>query len=170
MLNIGPGCCPIASCIASVYPGMRSSSAQERATGRAREVSPGWNVGAGWSHWTARYSDGNPIQTDQPRSLVRLFTTYRLPGDWNRLTVGGGVNWQSHVYTIANGPNGEERVGQGSYALVNLMARYRFDKSLSAQLNINNLMDRKYYSQIGFYSQGAWAAGRSATLTMRYQY
>jgi len=31
-------------------------------------------------------------------------------------------------------------------------------------------MDRKYYSQIGFYSQGAWAAGRSATLTMRYQY
>lgn len=134
------------------------------------EVSPGWNVAAGWSHWTARDGDGSPIQTDQPRSLVRLFTTYRLPGDWNRLTVGGGVNWQSHVYTIANGPNGEERVGQGSYALVNLMARYRFDKSLSAQLNVNNLMDRKYYSQIGFYSQGAWAAGRSATLTMRYQY
>ena len=22
------------------------------------------------------------------------------------LTVGGGVNWQSHVYTIASGPNG----------------------------------------------------------------
>lgn len=134
------------------------------------EVSPGWNVAAGWSHWIARDGDGSPIQTDQPRSLVRLFTTYRLPGDWNRLTVGGGVNWQSHVYTIANGPNGEERVGQGSYALVNLMARYRFDKRLSAQLNVNNLMDRKYYSQIGFYSQGAWAAGRSATLTMRYQY
>ena len=134
------------------------------------EVTPGWNVAAGWSHWTARDGEGNAIQTDQPRSLVRLFTTYQLPGDWTRLTVGGGVNWQSHVYTIASGPNGDERVGQGSYAITNLMARYRFNRSLSAQVNVNNVFDRKYYSQIGFYSQGAWAAGRSAMLTMRYQY
>lgn len=134
------------------------------------EVTPGWNVAAGWSHWTASDGDGNAIQTDQPRSLVRVFTTYQLPGDWNRLTVGGGVNWQSHVYTIASGPNGDERVSQGSYAITNLMARYRFNRSLSAQLNVNNVFDRKYYSQIGFYSQGAWAAGRSAMLTMRYQY
>lgn len=134
------------------------------------EVTPGWNLAAGWSHWTASDGDGNAIQTDQPRSLVRVFTTYQLPGDWHRLTVGGGVNWQSHVYTIASGPNGDERVGQGSYAITNLMARYRFNRSLSAQLNVNNVFDRKYYSQIGFYSQGAWAAGRSAMLTMRYQY
>ncbi|MFD4837035.1 ferric-rhodotorulic acid/ferric-coprogen receptor FhuE [Achromobacter sp. NPDC058515] len=134
------------------------------------EVTPGWNVAAGWSHWTASDGAGDAIQTDQPRSLVRVFTTYQLPGDWNRLTVGGGVNWQSNVYTIASGPNGDERVGQGSYAITNLMARYRFNRSLSAQLNVNNVFDRKYYSQIGFYSQGAWAAGRSAMLTMRYQY
>ncbi|MNS70018.1 Ferric-pseudobactin BN7/BN8 receptor precursor [compost metagenome] len=101
---------------------------------------------------------------------MRLFTTYQLPGDWNRLTVGGGVNWQSGVYTIASGPNGDERVGQGSYAITNLMARYRFNRNLSAQLNVNNVFDRKYYSQVGFYSQGAWGAGTSAMLTMRYQY
>lgn len=134
------------------------------------EVSPGWNVAAGYSHWTARDGDGNGIQTDQPRSLVRLFTTYQLPGSWNRLTVGGGVNWQSRIYTLASGPNGQERVSQGSYALTNLMARYKFDRNLSAQLNVNNLFDRKYYSQVGFYNQGAWGAGRSATLTVRYQY
>ncbi|GEM_PF-6587421 len=40
----------------------------------------------------------------------------------------------------------------------------------AAQLNVNNLFDRKYYSQVGFYNQGAWGAGRSATLTVRYQY
>lgn len=134
------------------------------------EVTPGWNLAAGWSHWTARDGDGAAIQTDQPRTLVRVFTTYQLPGDWNRLTVGGGVNWQSGVYTIASGPNGDERVGQGSYAITNLMARYRFNRNLSAQLNVNNLFDRKYYSQVGFYSQGAWGAGRSAMVTMRYQY
>ena len=120
------------------------------------ELTPGWNLAAGWSHWTASDGEGNAIQTDQPRSLVRLFTTYQLPGEWNRLTVGGGVNWQSHVYSIASGPNGNERVGQGSYAITNLMARYRFNRNLSAQLNVNNLFDRQYYSQIGFYNQGAW--------------
>ncbi|MFJ1300801.1 ferric-rhodotorulic acid/ferric-coprogen receptor FhuE [Pseudomonadota bacterium AL_CKDN230030165-1A_HGKHYDSX7] len=134
------------------------------------EVTPGWNVAAGWSHWTGRDGEGNAIQTNQPRSLVRLFTTYRLPGELNRLTVGGGVNWQSHVYTDAFGPNGEERVSQGSYAITNLMARYVFNRNLSAQLNVNNVFDRKFYSQIGFYNQGAWGAGRSAMLTMRYQY
>ncbi|MCD0501871.1 ferric-rhodotorulic acid/ferric-coprogen receptor FhuE [Bordetella petrii] len=134
------------------------------------EITPGWNMAAGWSHWTGRDGDGAAIQTNQPRSLVRLFTTYRLPGDWSKLTVGGGVNWQSHVYTDATGPNGEERVSQGSYAITNLMARYQFNRSLSAQLNIDNVFDRKYYSQIGFYNQGAWGEGRSAMLTMRYQY
>ena len=134
------------------------------------EVTPGWNVAAGWSHWTGRDGEGNAIQTNQPRSLVRLFTTYRLPGQLNRLTVGGGVNWQSHVYTDAFGPNGEERVSQGSYAITNLMARYVFNRNLSAQLNVNNVFDRKFYSQVGFYNQGAWGAGRSAMLTMRYQY
>ena len=134
------------------------------------EVTPGWNVAAGWSHWTGRDGEGNAIQTNQPRSLVRLFTSYRLPGELNRLTVGGGVNWQSHVYTDAFGPNGEERVSQGSYAITNLMARYTFNRNLSAQLNVNNVFDRKFYSQIGFYNQGAWGAGRSAMLTMRYQY
>ena len=128
------------------------------------------NLAACWSHWTASDGEGKALQTDQPRSLVRVFTTYQLPGDWNKLTVGGGVNWQSHVYTIASGPNGAERVGQGSYAITNLMARYRFNRNLSAQLNVNNVFDRKYYSQVGFYSQGAWGAGRSAMMTMRYQY
>ncbi|MEI2416524.1 ferric-rhodotorulic acid/ferric-coprogen receptor FhuE [Orrella sp. JC864] len=134
------------------------------------EVLPGWNLAAGWSHWTGRDGQGNAIQTNQPRTLVRLFTTYRLPGAWQGLTLGGGVNWQSRVYAMASGPNGQERVGQGSYAIASLMANYRFDRALSAQLNVDNVFDRKYYSQVGFYSQGAWAQGRRVTLTMRYQY
>lgn len=135
------------------------------------EVMPGWNVAAGWSQWTGRDGEGNAIQTNQPRRLVRLFTTYRLPNAWNKLTVGGGVNWQSGNYTDVTNPSGQtERVSQGSYAIANLMARYVINNNLSAQLNVNNVFDRKYYSQIGFYGQGAWATGRTAMLTMRYQY
>lgn len=25
----------------------------------------------------------------------RFWNTYRLPGDWDKLTLGGGVNWNS---------------------------------------------------------------------------
>ena len=134
------------------------------------ELSPGWSIAAGLSHWTARDGRGAAVQTDQPRTLLRLFSTYRLPGAWHRLTVGGGVNWQSRVYTLASGPRGEERVGQGSYALVNLMARCRFNRNLSAQLNVNNLFDKKFYDQVGFYSQGAWGAPRSVVATLSYRY
>lgn len=123
-----------------------------------------------WSHWTGRDGQGEPIQTNQPRSLIRLFTTYRLPGAWSRLTVGGGVNWQSRVHQIARGPNGDEPVGQAGYTITNLMARYAVNDRLTAQLNVDNLFDRKYYSQIGQYNQGAWGAGRGAMLALRYQY
>ena len=147
--------------------GTRSRGYELELTGRITEA---WNIAGGLSHWTARDGNGNAIQTNQPRTLVRVFTTYRLPGQFNKLTIGGGVNWQSKIYTIASGPNGDEAVSQGSYALANLMARYQFNRNLSAQLNVNNLFDKKYYSQIGFYNQGAWGAGRTAMLTMRYQY
>lgn len=147
--------------------GTRSRGYELELSGR---LTPSWNIAGGLSHWTARDGNGDAIQADQPRTLVRLFTTYRLPGQLNKLTIGGGINWQSKVYTIASGPNGDERVSQSSYALANLMARYQFNPHLSAQLNVDNLFDKKYYSQIGFYNQGAWGAGRTAMLTMRYQY
>jgi len=51
-------------------------------------------------------------------------------------------------------------VGQGAYALFNLMARYQFSPKLSLQLNLNNVFDKQYYSQIGYYYATAWGAPR----------
>jgi len=134
------------------------------------QLSPGWNVAASYTHFTTRDAKGNAINTEHPRSLFKVYTTYRLPGDLHRLTVGGGVNWQSSIYRSAPSPRGNVRVQQGSYALVNLMARYDFSKRLSATLNLNNVFDRKYYDQIGFYSQGWYGAPRNVMLTLRAQY
>lgn len=64
-------------------------------------------------------------QTDQPRTLLRLFIACRLSDGMNRLTVGGSMNWHSAVYTIVRSPKGKERAGQGSYAIVNLVVRYQ---------------------------------------------
>ncbi|MBR8652222.1 TonB-dependent siderophore receptor [Achromobacter sp. Marseille-Q0513] len=134
------------------------------------QLMPGWNVSASYTHFTAKDADGKPINTSHPRSLFKLYTTYRLPGDLHRLTVGGGVDWQSRMYQSAASPRGNVDVEQGSYALVNLMAKYDFSKRVSATLNVNNVFDRKYYDQIGFFSQGWWGAPRNVMLTLRAQY
>lgn len=130
-----------------------------------------WEISLGWSHFIAEDAAGADINTSHPRRLLKLFTRYRLPGRFNRLLIGGGVNWQSDNYTIASNPFGvDEKLEQSSYALVELMARYQFSDRLSAQLNLNNLLDEEYYSQIGFYSQLAHGEPRSALLTLKYQF
>lgn len=75
--------------------------------------------------------------------MIQSFTTYKLPGKLENITVGGGVNWQSSTYVNAKNPKKViEKVEQGDYALVNLMARYQITKDFSAQLNINNVFDK----------------------------
>ncbi|WP_419204430.1 TonB-dependent siderophore receptor [Bordetella trematum] len=136
----------------------------------AGEIARGWNISASYTHFTAGDAQGQAINTSQPRSLLKLYTTYQLPGDLHQLTVGGGLTWQSRMYQYAASPTGKQRVEQGSYALVDLMARYDINRHLSATLNVNNLLDRKYYDQIGFFSQGWWGAPRNVMLSLRAQY
>ena len=158
-------------------PGTTSSAyyAAEGATSRgiefelAGEVARGWQLFLGATRFIARDASGKDVNTELPRTLLRLFTTYRLPGAWNRLTVGGGVNWQSRVHYDGVGPNGE-RQEQGAYAVANLMARYQFTPRLSAQLNVNNVFDKKYQRAVNWYGQGIWGTPAEAMLTVRYTF
>lgn len=137
----------------------------------AGELAKGWNVSAGYTQYRLKDSTGEDVNSIYPRKLVRLFTTYRLPGAWSGLTVGGGVSWQGRTYTNALNPLGAtQRIEQGAYALVNLMARYDFTPKLSAQLNINNVTNRKYYGMFDAYSQITYQAPRSASLTVKYRF
>ncbi|MCB5185743.1 TonB-dependent receptor [Methylobacillus gramineus] len=133
------------------------------------ELAPGWQVSGGYTFRISQNADGNKIQTVTPQSLFKLFTTYTLPGAWNKVMIGGGANWQSRIYTNDTGPGNAYRFTQGSYAVVNLMARYQFDEHFSAALNLNNLFDKAYYtnttSNMGFYG-----APRNAMLTLKYQF
>lgn len=147
--------------------GVRSNGVDFEVSG---EIQPGWNVSGGFTHYTAKDASDAAVNTNQPRTLLRVFTTYRLNGSLSGLTLGGGVNWQSSNHTIANGPNGRERVQQHAYALFNLMARYQFNSRTSLQVNVNNLFDQKYYSQIGYYSHGAWGAPRSVMATLNHKF
>jgi outer membrane receptor for ferric coprogen and ferric-rhodotorulic acid len=50
------------------------------------------------------------------------------------------------------------------------MARYKFSENISAQLNLDNLLDEEYYSQIGFFNQLAFGEPRNYNLGVTYRF
>lgn len=145
--------------------GVRSRGFEVEVTG---EIVPGWNVTASWAHHSTRGDDdGDVWSNSQPSDVVRVSTAARVT---ERLTLGAGVNWQSDDWCTCNGPNGGTYVSQGAYAVVNAMARFDIAPDLSAQVNINNLFDKTYFSEIGFYSRGTYAPPRNVIGTLRYKF
>lgn len=133
-------------------------------------LSRGWNLYAGISHFTAKTGDGSRLSSEIPRTTARLFTTYRLPGNWSHLTVGGGVNWQSRFYQTATGPQGAVTVGQNAYALAALMTRYELNDRTTITANLNNLFDKKYVTMAGFYNQYLYGQPRNVMVNVSYRY
>lgn len=135
------------------------------------EILPNWNIYTGVSSFSAENQNGGRLNTYIPRTTARFFTTYRLPSQLDKITLGGGVSWQSRIYTTAVNPvYGNVEVGQGSYALFSLMARYDISSNADITFNIKNLFDKKYYQMIGFYNQYNYAEPRSAALSFSYKF
>lgn len=136
------------------------------------ELATDWNASLGYTQFNAEDSEGDDVNTLYPTKLIRTFTTYRLPGIFNnKLTIGGGVNWQDSIYTYATNPAGNrEKIEQDAYALVNLMARYDISENLSAQLNANNVTDEKYFDIFDAYGAMTYGAPRSLTASAKYRF
>lgn len=151
-------------------PGARTNGVDLELIG---EVLPGWNLAASYTYSRTEDNSGERIKTVMPEHIAKLWTTYRLPGAWNRLTVGGGVNWQSAIhYSVTPWQLGKTVTArQDAYAVVNLMARYDFSRQVSATLNINNLFDKKYLSSLDTtFNSGYYGAPRNAMLNVRYAF
>ena len=119
-----------------------------------------------YTYAAARNRDGARVNTRVPTRMFQLVTKYQLTGALKGLSIGGGVDWKND-----NPVSGVmEDIGQSGHALVNLMARYQFSSNVSAAVNINNLFDRHYYSQIGFYNQGWYGAPRNVMFTLKVGY
>ncbi|MBT1270470.1 TonB-dependent siderophore receptor [Pseudomonas sp. VS38] len=136
------------------------------------ELSPGWQIQAGYTHKVVRDDQDQKISTFEPEDQVKLYTTYKLKGDLDKLTVGGGVRWQSvgwqDIYNTPHG--GYEEFSQEAYWLVDLMTRYQITKNVSATLNVNNILDKSYYTNIGFYNSAAYGEPRNFMVTTRWDF
>jgi len=136
------------------------------------ELAPGWQVQAGYTHKVIRDEAGIKVSTWEPEDQVSFFTSYRLQGSLDGLTVGGGARWQGRTWQqVYNAPRSRwEEFSQDNFWVVDLMARYRFTDSLSATLNVNNVLDKKYYTNIGFYQSGTYGEPRNVMVTTRWDF
>ncbi|WP_238216930.1 TonB-dependent receptor [Pseudomonas sp. PAGU 2196] len=131
------------------------------------EILPGWNAVLGYTYSHPEYVGGTRKGTDyatetSPRRLVKLATNYRLPGELDNWRVGGSLYHQSKVYLGS--------VEQGAYSLVDLNANYQINKNLSAQLNLNNVFDKQYYSAVYNSNLGNYyGEPRNFAVTLRYE-
>lgn len=141
-------------------------------------ITENWNISAGFAHTTIRNQAGVLQNTTNPIDTFRLNTSWRPSGAWDRLSLGGGVSWQSSIYRNSTKPRADyltsgrtesARITQDAFYLVNVFAGYRFNDNFSAQLNINNLLDKKYYSNVGFYNGVYWGEPRNVMLNLRWK-
>lgn len=133
-------------------------------------ITDNWQLTFGGTTYLAQDRNGDTLETQLPRTSFNLFTRYRLPMH-DKLTLGGGINWQSKTYKDIGAPdgNGTWRARQGSYARVDLFARYALTDNLSLQANLNNLLDKAYDENTG---EGGIVYGepRNVSVTASYRF
>lgn len=173
---------PVADTVWNSQPGVDYSyvGTQSKTRGYEAEISgelsPGWQLQAGYTHKVARDDDGKKVSTWEPEDQVSVYTSYKLKGSLDKLTVGGGARWQSAGWQTVNNWGYNNRAGrfeeftQDPFWLVDVMARYQLTENLSATLNVNNVFDKKYYTNIGFYDSAYYGDPRNVMVSTRWDF
>lgn len=131
------------------------------------ELAIDWQASASFSRNIVQDAEGKKLNSNIAQNTFKLFTTYTLRSVGNGLTLGGGVNWQSEIYSDGVGPGWDQRFTQDDYALVDVMARYPLTQQLSATLNLNNLLNEEYYTTT---SSSYFGTPRNASLGLRMEF
>ena len=136
------------------------------------ELAPGWQAQAGFTHKIIRGSDDEKISTWEPEDQLSLYTTYKFKGPLDRLTIGGGARWQNRSWqNIYNRAKDQyQDFSQDAYWLVDAMAKYQISEHLSTTVNVNNLFDKQYYTNIGFYNTAYYGDPRNVMVNTRWDF
>ncbi|WP_437879785.1 TonB-dependent siderophore receptor [Pseudomonas sp. LRF_L74] len=135
---------------------VRSKGIELEVQGR---LTANWELAAGYTFTEAKYKKdsnaanvGNLFDTDIPRHLFKLSSTYTLPGALNRWRVGSSLYRQNRIYNkgsyTLNGTSHAFIIEQDGYTLVDFMLGFKPTEHLDAQLNLNNAFDKRYYNSL----------------------
>lgn len=130
-------------------------------------VAPGVKLSAGYSWLEIEDVDGHATRNFTPRQLLRLAGTWQA---LQPLKLGATLSWQSGIHRDDVAANGTPvRTRQPAYALIDLMARWDFDKHWSATLNLENVTNEKYFTSL-YWSQSFYGAPRSVSVSVNWSY
>jgi outer membrane receptor for ferric coprogen and ferric-rhodotorulic acid len=147
--------------------GVKTEGFELEVSGR---LTPNWQLHGGFTHSTSR-QDEIRVSTGIPANQFTLYSTYKFDGALTGLTLGGGVRWMDKTWDTSTNPvYGSVQITAPSFVVVDAMASYKLTDNLSANLNIRNLLDEKYYTIMGWYGTYNWGAPRSVHLSMTYRF
>ncbi|NCI79796.1 TonB-dependent siderophore receptor [Acinetobacter kanungonis] len=125
------------------------------------EINENWGLSFGVANFDAKDAKGDDYNPTSSRTTADLFVKYKNEA-WY---AGAGLNYFSKIYR----GTGATRIDRGDLYLANAMLGYKFDQNFSAQVNVNNLFDKKYYE--GIATDGMiWGEPRNATLSLNYRF
>ncbi len=121
---------------------VRSQGFEAEASG---EVLDGLQLSAGYTFNTTKFlsdpnNEGKVFSQWTPKHMLRVWSSYQLPGELNRLSIGAGFNSQSHTL----GYNREYSVP--GFTVWNARVAYQLTPEVGLALNLNNLFDKRYYT------------------------
>ncbi|MFD2407036.1 TonB-dependent siderophore receptor [Azorhizophilus paspali] len=112
-------------------------------------IMPNWQLAIGYSYVSTKYkqdaneeNEGRVFDTDLPRQLFKMTTTYQLPGGLSSWRVGGSLYRQSKIYNKGTTGGVDYYVKQKAYTIADLMINYKLTEDLDARINISNLFDK----------------------------
>ncbi len=115
------------------------------------QLTPNWQLAAGYTFAEAKYvkdtkeeNEGRLFDTDIPRHLFKMSTTYTLPGQFNQWRVGTSLYHQNRIYNKGT----TYMIEQDGYTLVDFMVGFKPTEHIDARLNLNNAFDKKYYNSL----------------------
>ena len=155
----------------TIYRGVdaRSQGIELEFGGRLAE---GLQATGGYTVMRIRGDDDRAVRTFVPRNTARLNVSYAPPA-LPAVKLGASLQYQSRIYlepgarSVTTGA--PIRITQGSYALLDLFARYALTPRLSVGANVRNVTNSKYLGALNF-DQGFYGAPRTVLGTLSFRY
>lgn len=137
-------------------------------------IAPNLELTSSYTYTKTRYLDsieqaepGEFGSEIAPRHMLRLWTSYTLPGALASWSLGGGITASSGTHI----DDGVGRISQGSYATFDARMAYAFSKHLEASVSVTNIGNKYYYERLGGLTAGNWlGAPREVMGTLRATY
>ena len=133
------------------------------------EVARGLQLSAGYAYTTTTYLDdpdnkGQVFSTWTPKHMLRVWSSYTLPGAWDKFSVGAGANLQSHTVDT------ERTFKVAGFSIWNARLAWQATPQVALSLNVNNAFDKRYiipsYNNTG--SNNYYGDPRNVQFTVKY--